>query len=154
VASELAEHGAKAVVWSDWSSFKVESYDATTYNVRILLDAGVTTSLHSDNSEIASRMNWEAAKMLRTGVGEEEALSLITLGTAKVLGIDERVGSLEAGKDGDFVIWSANPLSTLASAEQTWIDGRLYFDIEEDRRLRGEVERERARLLQKAISSR
>jgi len=154
VASEIAEHGAKAVVWSDWSSFKVESYDATTYNVRILLDAGVTTSLHSDNSEIASRMNWEAAKMLRTGVGEEEALSLITLGTAKVLGIDDRVGSLEAGKDGDFVIWSTNPLSTLAAAEQTWIDGRLYFDIEEDRRLRGEVERERARLLQKAISSR
>jgi imidazolonepropionase-like amidohydrolase len=154
VAPELAEYGAAAVVWSDWGSFKVESYNATTYNVRALLDAGVVTSLHSDNSEIASRMNWEAAKMLRTGVGEEEALSLVTSSTARVLGIDDRVGSLESGKDGDFVIWSEHPLSALALAEQTWIDGRLYFDRDEDLRLRDEVEAERARLIQKALESR
>lgn len=154
VAPELAAHGAAAVVWSDWSSFKIEAYEATTYNVRILLEAGVVTSLHSDNSEIASRMNWEAAKMLRTGVSEEDALSLITLGTARVLGIDDRVGSLEPGKDGDFVLWTHHPFSTMTRAEQTWIDGRRYFDLEEDRRLAQEVERERARLLQKALTSR
>jgi imidazolonepropionase-like amidohydrolase len=154
VAPELAAHGAAAVVWSDWSSFKVESYEATTYNVRLLLEAGVVTSLHSDNSEIASRMNWEAAKMIRTGVGEEDALNLITLGTARVLGIDDRVGSLEPGKDGDFVIWSHHPFSTATRAEQTWIDGRRYFDLEEDQVLAREVERERARLLQKALSNR
>jgi imidazolonepropionase-like amidohydrolase len=149
VAPELAAHGAAAVVWSDWSSFKVEAYNATTYNVRLLLDAGVVTSLHSDDSQIASRMNWEAAKMLRTGVSEEEALNLVTLGTATVLGIADRVGSLEPGKDADFVIWSDSPLSTVTIAEQTWIDGRPYFDWEEDLRLRGEVEQERNALLAK-----
>jgi imidazolonepropionase-like amidohydrolase len=154
VAPELAEYGAAAVVWSDWGGFKVEAYNNTNYNVRALLDAGVVTSLHSDNSEIASRMNWEAAKMLRTGVSEEEALSLVTLSTARVLGIDDRVGSLEPGKDGDFVLWDGDPLSTLSRAEQTWIDGRLYFDVEEDLRLQSEVESERARLIQKALSSR
>ena len=154
MAPELAEYGAAAVVWSDWGGFKVEASNNTNYNVRALLDAGVVTSLHSDDSEIASRMNWEAAKMLRTGVGEEDALSLITLSTARVLGIDERVGSLEAGKDGDFVIWSHHPLSTVTLADETWIDGRRYYDREEDLRVRDDVQRERARLLQKVGAGR
>jgi imidazolonepropionase-like amidohydrolase len=148
VAPDLAAHGAAAVVWSDWSSFKIEAYDATTFNARMLTDAGVLTSLHSDNSQIASRMNWEAAKMLRTGMSEVDALGLVTTGPARVLGIESRVGSLEAGKDADFVIWSGHPLSTATRAEQTWIDGRRYFDIEEDGRLRRETEQERARLIQ------
>ncbi|CAN5864373.1 hypothetical protein BH23GEM3_BH23GEM3_15190 [soil metagenome] len=154
VAPEIARHGAAAVVWSDWSSFKIEAYDATVYNARILKDAGVLTSLHSDNSQIASRMNWEAAKMLRTGIGEQDALALVTINTARVLGIDNRVGSLEPGKDADFVIWSGHPLSTSTSAAQTWIDGRRYFDIEEDRVLRAETERERARIIQSILNGR
>jgi imidazolonepropionase-like amidohydrolase len=154
VAPELAAHGAAAVVWSDWSSFKLESYNATTYNVKVLMDAGVVTSLHSDDSEIASRMNWEAAKMLRTGVSEEDALALVTSNTAKVLGIDRWVGSLEPGKDGDFVIWNAHPLSTTTFVEQTWIDGRKYFDRQEDLKVRDEVQRERARLIQSALNGR
>jgi imidazolonepropionase-like amidohydrolase len=124
VASELAAHGAAAVVWSDWGGFKIEAYNNTTYNVKVLLEAGVVTSLHSDNSEIAARMNWEAAKMLRTGVTEEEALALVTSSTAQVLGVGDRVGSLETGKDGDFVIWSHHPLSARTVAQQTWIEGR------------------------------
>ncbi|TVP78135.1 MAG: amidohydrolase [Gemmatimonadales bacterium] len=148
VAPELAAHGAGAVIWSDWSGFKVESYDATTYNARILMDAGVVTSLHSDNSQIASRMNWEAAKMLRTGLTEEEALSLVTSNTAVLLGIDDRVGSLEPGKDADFVIWTDHPLSMAAGARQTWIDGRKYFDLEDEQQDREATEQERARLIQ------
>ena len=148
VAPELAAHGAGAVVWSDWGAFKMEAYDNTTFNARVLRDAGVLTSLHSDNSQIASRMNWEAAKTLRTGLSEQEALALVTINTAKILGIDSRVGSLDADKDADFVIWSDNPLSTEAHAEQTWIDGRRYYDIEEDRRQRDDVARERSRLIQ------
>jgi imidazolonepropionase-like amidohydrolase len=151
IAPELAASGVAAVVWSDWSSFKIEAYDASTYNARILMEAGVLTSLHSDNSQLATRMNWEAAKTLRTGVGEEDALSLVTSNTAKVLGIDDRVGSLEPGKDADFVIWSGSPLSTTSIAEQTWVDGRRYFDLEEDRRLRQQVERERAQLIQAVL---
>lgn len=150
VAPELAAHGAGAVVWSDWSSFKIEAYDATNYNARLLHEAGVATSLHSDDSQIASRMNWEAAKMVRTGMDPVDAMSLITSTTAELLGIDHRVGSLEPGKDGDFVIWSGDPLSTLTVAEQTWIEGRKYFDIEEDAILRRNIEDERARLIQRA----
>jgi imidazolonepropionase-like amidohydrolase len=148
VAPELAAHGAAAVIWSDWSSFKVESYNATTYNARLLLQTGVLTSLHSDNSQIASRMNREAAKLLRTGLLEEQALGLVTLQPARILGIDDRVGSLEAGKDADFVLWAADPLSAVARVEQTWIDGRRYFDREEDRALQRQVAGERARLMQ------
>lgn len=148
VAPELAEHGAAAVVWTDWGAFKIEAYDNTNYNARLLTEAGVLTSLHSDNSQIASRMNWEAAKMVRTGMDPFDALELVTLSPAKVLGIDDKVGSLEPGKDADFVIWSGDPLSTFSKPEQTWIDGRKYFDLEEDLILQRRVENERAQLIQ------
>lgn len=151
VAPELAAHGAGAVVWSDWSSFKIEAYDATVYNARLLREAGVLTSLHSDNSQIASRMNWEAAKMVRAGVPPEDAMAMVTIDTARILGIEERVGSLEAGKDADLVIWSGDPLSTFSKAEQTWIDGRKYFDLEEDALLRQQVEAEREQLIQRIM---
>ena len=147
VAPELAEHGAGAVVWSDWGGFKIEAYDNTNYNARLLTEAGVETSLHSDNSQIAARMNWEAAKMVRVGMDPEDALALVTINTAKLLGIDDRVGSLENGKDADFVIWSGDPLSTFTKPEQTWIDGRKYFDLEKDALLRENNERERAQLI-------
>ena len=148
IAPELAASGVAAVVWSDWSSFKVEAYDGTPYNAKILLDAGVLTSLHSDDGQISSRMNWEAGKMLRTGIGEEDALSLVTNRTAAVFGLEDRVGSLQPGLDADFVIWNGHPLSQFTRAEQTWIDGRRYFDIAEDEELRRRVERERAQLIQ------
>lgn len=147
VAPELAERGIGAIVWSDWGGFKIEAYDNTNYNARLLKEAGVVTSLHSDNSQIASRMNWEAAKMVRVGMDPEDALSLVTSRTAELLGIDDRVGSLEPGKDADFVIWSGDPLSTFTVAEQTWIDGRRFFHIEEDKELREKVEAERAKLI-------
>ncbi|WP_340105385.1 amidohydrolase family protein [Rhodohalobacter sp. 8-1] len=148
VAPELAEHGAGAAVWSDWSSFKIEAYDGTIFNARLLTEAGVLTSLHSDNSQIASRMNWEAAKMVHAGMEPEDALALVTINTAKVLGLDEYVGSLEPGKHADFVIWSDDPLSTQTKAEQTWIDGRKYFDLETDAQLRQRIHEERAKLIQ------
>jgi imidazolonepropionase-like amidohydrolase len=148
IAPELAASGVAAAVWSDWSSFKVEAYDATTYNARILLEAGVVTSLHSDDSEVASRMNWEAGKLLRTGVSEEVALATVTINAARVLALEDRIGSLEAGKDADFVVWSGHPLSQFTRAEQTWIDGRRYFSLDEDSQLREQVARERAALIQ------
>jgi len=151
VAPELAEHGAGAVVWSDWGGFKIEAYDNTNYNARLLHEAGVVTSLHSDNSQIASRMNWEAAKMVRAGVDPEVAMSMITTSTAKLLGIDHRVGSLEPGKDADFVIWNGDPLSTFTKAEQTWIEGRKYFDLEEDAEIRRTIEQERAMLIERIL---
>ena len=152
IAPELAASGVAAVVWSDWGGFKLEAYDATVYNARILMEAGVVTSLHSDNSEIASRMNWEAGKLLRTGLTPEQALSTVTSQSAQAVAIDDQVGSLEAGKDGDFVIWNGNPLSQFTRAEQTWIDGRRYFSLEEDAAMREQIERERAQLIQAILS--
>ena len=153
IAPELAASGVAAVVWSDWGAFKMEAYDATNYNARILMEAGVTTSLHSDDAQIASRMNWEAGKLLRTGLTEEQALSTVTLQSAKAIAIDDRVGSLEPGKDGDFVIWNGDPLSQFSRAEQTWLDGRRYFSLEEDARLRERIDRERAQLIQAVLAA-
>ena len=153
IAPELAASNVAAVVWSDWSSFKMEAYDGTPYNARILLEAGVLTSLHSDDGSISTRMNWEAGKVHRTGVPEEDALSLVTNRTARVFGVDDRIGSLETGKDADFVIWNGHPLSQFTHAEQTWIDGRRYFDRVEDAQMRLQIEAERARLIQILLES-
>jgi imidazolonepropionase-like amidohydrolase len=153
LAPELAEAGVAAAVWSDWGAFKIEAYDATKYNARILMEAGVTVSLHSDNSQISSRMNWEAGKLLRTGLSEEQALSTVTINAARVLAIDDRVGSLEPGKDADFVIWSGNPLSQFTRAEQTWVDGRRYFSLEEDAARREQIQNERQQLIQAVLAA-
>ncbi len=152
IAPELAASGVAAVVWSDWGAFKLEAYDATVYNARILIEAGVVTSLHSDNSQIASRMNWEAGKLLRTGLTPEQALSTVTNQAAEAVAIHDQVGSLEAGKDADFVIWSGDPLSQFSRAEQTWVDGRRYFSLEEDADMRDRIEEERAQLIQAILS--
>ncbi len=153
IASELKASGVAAVVWSDWGAFKMEAYDNTTYNARLLMEAGVVTSLHSDNAEISTRMNWEAGKLLRTGVEEVAALSTVTNQSAKAIAIDNRVGSLEAGKDADFVIWNGNPLSQFTRAEQTWVDGRRYFSLAEDKSLREETARQRAQLIQAVLAA-
>ncbi len=144
IADELRDHGAAAVVWTDWSSFKVEAHDGILHNARLLNEVGVLTSLHSDNTQLSTRMNWEAAKTVKTGVHEIDAMNFITLHPAKIMGIDHRVGSLEPGKDADFVIWNGHPLSSLSVPQQTWLDGRKYFDREEDILLRKEVKKERA----------
>jgi len=153
IASELKKAGVAAVVWSDWGAFKLEAYDATSYNARLLIEAGVVTSLHSDDAEISTRMNWEAGKLLRSGLDEVMALSTVTNQSAKAIAIDSRVGSLEAGKDADFVIWNGNPLSQFTKAEQTWVDGRKYFSLDEDRVLREDIAKQRAQLLQAVLAA-
>jgi imidazolonepropionase-like amidohydrolase len=153
IAPELAKAGVAAAVWSDWGAFKMEAYDATKYNARILMEAGVIVSLHSDNEQIASRMNWEAGKLLRTGLTEEQALTTVTLNAAKLLRIQDRVGSLEPGKDADFVVWNGDPLSQFTKAEQTWIDGKRYFSLEEDATRRAQVDKERRQLIQAVLSA-
>ena len=153
IADELKKSGVAAVVWSDWGAFKLESYDATSYNARLLMEAGVVTSLHSDDNEISTRMNWEAGKLLRSGVNEIDAMNTVTINAAKAIAIDKRIGSLETGKDGDFVIWNGNPLSQFTKAEQTWVDGRRYFSLEEDQKLREDIAKQRAQLIQAVLAA-
>jgi imidazolonepropionase-like amidohydrolase len=152
VADIMAKHGVGGSTFSDWWAYKMEVYDAIPYNGSLMRKAGVVVSFNSDSDELARRLNLEAAKAVKYGgTPPEEALKFVTINPAKQLRIDKRVGSLEAGKDADFVVWSGNPLSSLSICEQTWIDGRRYFDRNEDRAMNDEVARERAVLIQKAL---
>ena len=153
VADEIASIGAGGSSFSDWWAYKFEVEDAIPFNGALLHEAGVVTSFNSDDSELACRMNGEAAKAVKYGgVSPEEALKFVTINPAKQLRIDARVGSLEPGKDADFVIWSAPPLSTYARTEQTWIDGRCYFDLKVDAELRAEASEKRERLVAKILA--
>ena len=129
------------------------SIDAIPYNGAVMWDRDVVVSFNSDSSELARRLNLEAAKAVRYGgVPESEALKFVTLNPAIQLGVEEHVGSLEPGKDADFVVWSGHPLSTYSIAEQTWVDGRKYFDRVMDLERRQAVAAEREALLAKARS--
>jgi imidazolonepropionase-like amidohydrolase len=155
VADEIAKIGAGGSCFSDWWAYKYEVVDAIPYDGAMMRAAGVVVSFNSDDAELARRMNTEAAKAVKYGgVPEEEALKFVTLNPAKQLRIDNRVGSLEPDKDADFVIWSASPLSTYARAEQTWIDGRKYFSLEDDAAARAAANTEREGLVQKALVER
>ena len=153
VADRMARHGAMASSFSDWWAYKFEVYDAIPYNGVLMYDAGLVVSYNSDDRELARRMNTEAAKAVKYGgVPPEEALKFVTTNPAKQLRIDHRVGSLEPGKDADLVVWSGRPLSTTTRCEQTWIDGRRYFDVEADKELRRRDAALHARLTQMALS--
>ena len=150
VADELAAAGSGASAFSDWWAYKFEVIDAIPYNGAIMRDRGVVVSFNSDSSDLARRMNTEAAKAVRYGgVPESEALKFVTLNPALQLGIADRVGSLEKGKDADFVVWSGHPLSTYSLCEQTWIDGRKYFDRRDDLVARDAIAAERQELMAK-----
>jgi N-acetylglucosamine-6-phosphate deacetylase len=153
IAKELREYGAMATAFSDWWAYKMEAYDAIPYNGAIMHDQGIVVSYNSDSSELARRMNTEASKAVKWGdVPPEEALKFVTINAAKQLFIDHRAGSLEEGKDADFVIWSGSPISTFSVCEQTWIDGRKYFDINEDKERRKQITDQRNLLVQKILS--
>lgn len=129
VAPELAEFGASASVFADWWSYKFEVYYSTAYNAAILMRNGVLTSINSDSGELNRHLYHEAAKSQRYGdLSDNEALSMITINPAIQLGIQDRVGSIEIGKDGDVVLFNANPLSVYAIPELTYVDGKKYFD--------------------------
>jgi hypothetical protein len=115
---------------------------------------GVRVSINSDSDERARRLNVDAAKMMRYGgLSEEEALRLITLNPAWQLGIDERVGSIDVGKDADLAIWNAHPLSVYARVETTFVDGEVFFDRQSDLARRPQLEAER-RALEQAEANR
>ena len=154
VAPEMAKHGAGGSTFSDWWAYKFEVYDAIPHNTCLMHEAGVVTSINSDSSELIRRLNQEAGKSLTycDGMTEEEALALATINPAKQLKIDDRTGSLEVGKDADFVIWNGHPLSVHSRAQQTWVDGALYFSRERDEELRRRDREEKQALIQKIIA--
>lgn len=151
VADEIAKHGAGASCFADWWAYKFEVYDAIPYAGALMRERGVLVSFNSDSSDLARRLNTEAAKAVKFGgVPEEEALKFVTINAAKQLGIDKRVGSLEPGKDADFVVWSGNPLDSRSVVLQTWIDGKKYFDRDEAVKRAAVFKQEREDLIAKA----
>jgi len=150
VADEIAAAGAGASTFSDWWAYKVEAYDAIPYNAALMTRRGVLVSINSDDAEEATHLNQEAAKSIKFGgLSRDEALKLVTLNPAIQLGIDKRVGSIDAGKDADLAIYNHDPLSAYAVVQKTLIDGRVYFDRDRDIAERANLEKEKKALLEK-----
>jgi imidazolonepropionase-like amidohydrolase len=147
IAPEIAKRGTGVSIFTDSWGYKLEAYDAIPYNAYLLWKAGVVVSINSDSDERMRRLNLDAAKVEKYGgVPEEEALKMITLNPAKQLGIDKRTGSIEVGKDGDLLIWSAHPFSVYSHVERTIIEGETFFDRAKDIQKRADLAKERREL--------
>ncbi|MCH2045629.1 MAG: amidohydrolase family protein, partial [Saprospiraceae bacterium] len=152
IADKMKKHGAGGSTFSDWWAYKFEVMDAIPYNPKILDDMGVVVAINSDDAEMGRRLNQEAAKGVKYGgMSEEAAWNMVTLNPAKLLQIDDYVGSIKEGKQADVVLWSAHPMSVYARAEKTFVDGICYFDEKEDQAKRAAVQIERTRLVQKML---
>jgi imidazolonepropionase-like amidohydrolase len=152
VADKMKTHGANASTFSDWWAYKMEVADAIPYNPSIMQKVGLNVAINSDDAEMARRLNQEAAKSVKYGgLSEVDAFNMVTLNPAKMLHIDDKVGSIKVGKDADLVLWTDNPLSVYARAEKTIVDGIIYYDKDRDDQLRKSVIAERNRLIQKML---
>lgn len=153
VADKMKAHGAGGSTFADWWAYKFEVNDAIPYNATILNDLGIVTAINSDDAEMARRLNQEAGKIVKYGqTSQEDAWKMVTLNPAKLLHIDDKVGSIKVGKDADIVIWSDNPLSINAITEKTFVDGVLLFDIDQQQELIKRNQLEKSRILLKMSS--
>jgi imidazolonepropionase-like amidohydrolase len=128
VADKIAANGVAIATWPDWWGFKYEAWDGIPWNAAISAHKGVRVALKSDSEDVTRRLNQDAGKIMRYGLTEEEALRSITLNPAWIIGVDDRVGSIDVGKDADITIWNSYPLSSTALADKVLIDGDVYFD--------------------------
>ena len=154
VAEAMAKHGAMGSTFSDWWGYKFEVIDAIPFNGALMHRMGIVVSFNSDDNELGRHLNHEAAKAVKYGgISESEALKFVTLNPAKQLRIEAYVGSLEVGKQADFAIWNGSPLAVTSHCEETWIDGRKYFDRTEDLAMQKQVREMHQKLVQKVLSS-
>jgi imidazolonepropionase-like amidohydrolase len=129
IADQLAANNVGIATFADWWGYKQEAWDAIPWNAVMAMRKGVHVAIKSDSEDYDRRLNQEAAKTMRYGgATEEEALKMITLNAAWIIGIDDRVGSIDVGKDADLVIWDGYPLSSYGVPEKVLIDGEVYFD--------------------------
>ena len=154
LADVLAKHGVGGSSFSDWWAYKFEVFDAIPYNGALMHDAGVLVSFNSDDAELGRRLNLEAAKAVKYGgVPEDRGAEVRHAQSGPAIGHRRYVGSLEAGKDADLVVWSGSPLSIYSSPQQTWVDGRRYFDRQQDLQDRGIVPPAARQLVQRVLAS-
>ena len=134
IADLLAKEGIGASIWADWGSFKMEALDAVKGNMALVDHAGARVIVHSDDPSGSQRLNQEAAKAMAAGaeiglpVSEEQAIKWLTINPAWALGLDDKIGSLEPGKNADVVLWSGDPFSVYTRAEKVWVDGAMLYD--------------------------
>jgi imidazolonepropionase-like amidohydrolase len=148
VADKMKEHGVGASTFADWWAYKFEVNDAIPYNGPILHNQGLVVAYNSDDDEMSRRLNQEAAKAVKYGnIPEEEAWKFVTLNPAKLLHLDDKIGSVKVGKDADVVLWNNNPLSIYAKAEKTIIEGVVYYDLQKDEAQRSAIFNERNELI-------
>ncbi|ORL45308.1 metal-dependent hydrolase superfamily protein [Zunongwangia atlantica 22II14-10F7] len=154
LADRMAERNIGGATFSDWWAYKYEVEDAIPYNAAIMHSQGVVTAINSDDAEMSRRLNQEAGKTMKYGgLTEEEAWKLVTLNPAKLLHIDDKVGSIKEGKDADLVLWSNHPLSVYSKAEKTMIEGVVYFDLERDKALREEIKKQKSELITQMLQA-
>ena len=152
VADKMVEHGAAGSSFSDWWAYKYEVREAIPYNAALMYHVGVNVAINSDDAEMARRLNQEAAKAVKYGgVSEEEAWKMVTLNPAKMLHLDHRMGSIRKGKDADLVLWTDNPLSIYAKVVKNVVDGKVYYDSQENDLLKLWIQKERNRLMAKML---
>jgi imidazolonepropionase-like amidohydrolase len=150
IADEIAASGAGGSTFSDWWAYKMEAFDAIPYNAALMTERGVVVSVNSDDAQEARQLNQEAAKSMKYGgLSANDALKLVTLNPAIQLGIDNRVGSIDVGKDADLAIYNHDPLSVYAVVQKTLVDGQVYFDRQKDIAERADLAKEKQALLDK-----
>ncbi|MGI4020717.1 MAG: amidohydrolase family protein [Janthinobacterium lividum] len=154
VADKMKAHNIAGSTFSDWWAYKMEVAEAIPYNGKLMHEVGVLTGFNSDDAEMARRLNQEAGKAIAYGqMSEEDALKLVTLNPAKMMHVDNRIGSIKPGKDADLVLWSANPLSIYAVAEKTYVDGIPYWDYAQDAAKQKAMKADEGRIIQKMIEA-
>ena len=154
IADKLKARDIYGSTFSDWWAYKMEVAEAIPYNGKILHDMGVVTAFNSDDEEMGRRLNQEAGKAVTYGhMSEEEALKLVTLNPAKMMHVENRVGSIKVGKDADVVLWSADPLSIYAVCLKTYVDGIPYWDIDKDAANQKAMKADEERIILKMIAA-
>ncbi len=154
VADKMKEHGVGASTFSDWWAYKYEVNDAIPYNASIMNEVGLTVAINSDDAEMSRRLNQEAAKSVKYGgMSEEDAWKMVTINPAKLLHIDNLVGSIKEGKQADLVLWNENPLSIYAIPQKTMIEGVFYFDKDLDKELRESIKKQRNELINEMLKA-
>ena len=154
VADKMKAHGVGASTFSDWWAYKFEVNDAIPYNAKLMQDQGLIVAINSDDAEMGRRLNQEAAKSVKYGgMSEEDAWKMVTLNPAKLLHLDDRMGSVKVGKDADLVLWTGNPLSIESKVELTMVDGLILYNRNNNLALEERNTKERARLINKMLES-
>ncbi|KAA3639218.1 MAG: amidohydrolase [Proteobacteria bacterium] len=154
VADQMKAHGVGASTFADWWAYKWEVNEAIPYNAAIMDQVGLVTAINSDSAEMSRRLNQEAAKTIKYGgLNEQDAWKTVTLNPAKLLHLEQRMGSIKVGKDADLVLWSDKPLSIYAQAEKTMVDGVIYFDRDQQTALERQINEEKMALIKQSQAS-